>query len=142
MARITEEPPLILWTCHSMDLLKRATQAGRIVVDGVYSAHFLSNANQYGEGVVVVDGGRIHGGDLDHVYIGKYSLANNEFSATLDVSNHSGRFSSVLGPLAHYRLTLNGKMKKQQDITCRGTVQERPELAIQVNLHKISPLVR
>ena len=125
-----------------MDLLKSANQAGRLVVEGVYSAHFLSNDNQYGEGIVVVDGGKIHGGDLDHVYIGHYSLANNEFSATLDVSNHSGSFSSVLGQLAHYRLALSGKIKKQQDITCRGKVEGRPDLAIQVNLHKISPLVR
>jgi hypothetical protein len=125
-----------------MDLLKSASQAGSVAVEGVYVAHFMSNADQYGEGVVVVDGGRIHGGDLDHVYVGKYSLANNEFSASLDVSNHSGRFSSVLGPLAHYRLTVNGKVKKQQDITCRGTVEERPDVAIQINLHKISALVR
>ena len=125
-----------------MDLLKRASQAGDVVVEGVYVAHFLSNADQYGEGIVVVDSGRIHGGDLDHVYVGNYSLENDEFSATLEVSNHSGKFSSVLGPLAHYRLTLNGKVKKQQDITCHGTVEERPDLAIQINLHKISPLAR
>jgi hypothetical protein len=125
-----------------MDLLKTAKQAARLGVDGVYSAHFLSNANQYGEGIVVVDGGRIHGGDLDHVYSGKYSLTDNEFSARLDVSNHSGNFSSVLGHLAQYRLTLNGKVKKQQDITCRGKVEGRPDLVIQVNLHKLSPLVR
>lgn len=126
-----------------MDLLKTASQAGgRLVVEGVYAAQFLSNTDQYGEGIVVVDGGRIHGGDLDHVYIGTYSLANNEFSANLDVSNHSGKFSSVLGPLMHYRLTLNGKVKKQQDITCRGKVEGRPDLAIKINLHKISPLVR
>ena len=125
-----------------MDLLKRANQAGRLAVEGVYSAHFLSNANLYGEGIVVVDRGKIQGGDLDHVYIGNYSLANNEFSASLDVSNHSGNFSSVLGQLAQYRLTLNGKVKKQQDITCRGKVEGRPDLMIQVNLHKISPLAR
>ena len=68
-----------------MDQSKSADQAGR-AVEGVYSAHFLSNADRYGEGIVVVDGGKIHGGDLDYVYIGKYSLSNNEFSASLDVS--------------------------------------------------------
>jgi|KBSMisStandDraft_5_1062788.scaffolds.fasta_scaffold99647_3 hypothetical protein len=125
-----------------MDQSKSADQAGRSVVEGVYSAHFLSNADRYGEGIVVVDGGKIHGGDLDYVYIGKYSLSNNEFSASLDVSNHSGRFASVLGPLTHYRLTLNGKVKKHQDVTCHGTVEERPDLAIQINLHKLSPLAR
>jgi len=126
----------------AMDLLKRTNQAGAVAVEGVYVAHFLSNADQYGEGIVVVDDGRIHGGDLDHVYIGKYALAENEFSATLDVSNHSGRFSSVLGPLAQYRLTLKGTVKKQQDITCHGTVEERPDLAIQINLRKLSALAR
>jgi hypothetical protein len=125
-----------------MATLKSANQAERAVVEGVYSAHFLSSADQYGEGIVVVHGGKIHGGDLDYVYIGTYSLTNSEFSASLEVSNHSGRFASVLGPLTHYRLTLNGKLKKHQDITCHGTVEERPDLAIQINLHKLSPLVR
>ena len=125
-----------------MGQLKRAHQAGAAAVDGVYVAHFMSKSEQYGQGIVVVDGGRIHGGDLDHVYVGKYALENDEFSASLDVSNHSGTFTSVLGSLPHYRLALNGKVKKQQDITCRGTVEERPGLAIQINLHKVSPLVR
>src|SRR5262245_27021647 len=116
--------------------------AGGLIVEGVYAARFLSNADQYGEGIVVVDGGRIHGGDLDHVYIGKYSLVNNEFSASVDVKNYSGRISSVLGPLTHYQLTLNGIVKKSQDITVRGKVEERPDLSIQINLHKVSPLVR
>jgi hypothetical protein len=114
---------------------------GDRMVEGVYSAHFLSNADQYGEGIVVVDGGRIHGGDLDHVYIGKYTLVNNEFSATLDVANYSGKFSSVLGPLAQYRLTLSGVVKKAQDITICGKIDERPDLSIQINLHKVSQLV-
>lgn len=112
------------------------------VAEGVYVAQFLSNTDRCGQGIVVVDGGRIHGGDVDHVYIGKYSLVNNEFLASLDVSNYLGCFWSVLGPLAHYRLTMNGIVKKAQDITCHGKVEERPDLDIQINLHKVSPLVR
>jgi hypothetical protein len=110
-------------------------------VEGVYAARFLSNLDQYGEGIIVLDDGRIHGGDLDHVYIGKYSLINNEFSATVDVANYSGSISSVLG-LAQYRLTLNGIVKKAQDITTHGKVEGHPDLAIQINLHKVSHLVR
>jgi hypothetical protein len=122
--------------------MEKSMVAGAATVEGVYVAQFLSNTNKFGEGIVVVDRGRIHGGDLDHIYIGKYSLANNEFSATLEVSNHSGCFSSVLGSLAHYRLTANGKVKKSQDITCRGKVEGRPDLSIQINLHKVSSLAR
>jgi T3SS negative regulator,GrlR len=81
------------------------------LVDGVYAAQFLSNANQYGEGIVVLDGGRIHGGDLDHVYIGNYSLVNNEFVATVDVANYSNTITSVFGELPQYRLTLKGILK-------------------------------
>jgi hypothetical protein len=114
--------------------------AGGVTVEGVYAAQFLSNADQYGEGIVVLDSGRIHGGDLDHVYTGHYSLVNNEFSATVDVANYSGKLSSVLGQLTHYRLTLNGIIRAR-DITVTGKVEERPNLAIQINLHKVSQLV-
>jgi len=112
------------------------------LIQGVYAAQFLSNANKYGEGIVVLENGRIHGGDLDHVYIGTYALLDNKFSATVDVANYSGSMSSVLGQVAHYRLTLHGIFKKAQDITTHGTVEGRPDLDIQINLHKVSELVR
>lgn len=43
---------------NGMDLLKRPNETGRAALEGVYVAHFLSNADQYGEGIVVVDDGR------------------------------------------------------------------------------------
>ncbi len=110
-------------------------------VEGIYAAQFLSNADQYGEGIVVLDGGRIHGGDLDHTYAGRYSLLNNEFSATVQVTNYSGRISSVLGQLMDYQLALNGTVKEPHDITVRGTVEGRPGLTIQINLHKVRRLI-
>jgi T3SS negative regulator,GrlR len=115
---------------------------GGPLIQGVFAAQFLSNTNKYGEGIVVLDSGRVHGGDLDHVYVGTYSLLDNTFSATVDVANYSGSISSVLGHMAHYRLTLHGIVKKAQDITTHGTVEGRPDLDIQINLHKVSELVR
>ena len=115
--------------------------AGTPTVEGVYAASFLSNLNQYGQGIIVLDGGRVHGGDLDYAYIGKYSVAHNEIVATVDVANYSGGFTSVLGDLAQYRLTLNGRIRAQE-MTVSGKVEGRPDLKIQINLRKISPIVR
>ena len=109
-------------------------------VEGVYAASFLSNLNQYGQGIIVLDGGRIHGGDLDYAYTGKYSFTDNDIVATVDVANYSGGFTSVMRDLPHYRLTLNGRIKAHE-MTVSGEVEGRPDLKIQINLRKISPLV-
>lgn len=123
-----------------MDLLKRANEVGRRGVEGVYAAQFVSNADQYGEGIIVLDEGRIHGGDLDNVYVGTFSVTDNEISATVEITNYSGNVSSVVG-LRQYRLTLKGTMKNPQNVTVSGVVEGRGDLAIKVNLHKLSHLV-
>ena len=123
-----------------MDLLKSASQAARRGVEGIYSVQFLSSIDQYGEGIIVLDKGRIHGGDLDNVYIGTFSFSNHEISATVDITNYSGNVSSVVG-LRQYRLTLKGAMKTPQNITVAGVVEGRTDLSIKVNLHKLSQLV-
>ena len=123
-----------------MDVLKRAVEAGRRAVEGIYAAQFVSNADQYGEGVIVLDKGKIHGGDLDNVYVGTFSVRNNEIAATVDITNYSGNVSSVVG-LRQYRLTVKGAMKNSQNITVAGVVEGRADLAIKVNLRKLSHLV-
>lgn len=125
---------------HYMDILKRASEAGRRAIEGIYAAQFMSNADQYGEGIIVLDKGKIHGGDLDNVYVGTFSVANNDIAATVEITNYSGNVSSVLG-LRQYRLTLKGAMKTPQNITVSGVVEGRADLAIKVNLHKLSHLV-
>ena|SRR4030095_8530136 len=123
-----------------MDVLKRAVEAGRRAVEGIYAAQFVSNADQYGEGIIVLDKGKIHGGDLDNVYVGTFSVTNNEIAATVDITNYSGNLSSVVG-LRQYRLTVKGAMKNSQNITVAGVVEGRADLAIKVNLRKLSHLV-
>jgi hypothetical protein len=123
-----------------MDVLKRAVEVGRRAVEGIYAAQFVSNADQYGEGVIVLDKGKIHGGDLDNVYVGTFSVRNNEIAATVDITNYSGNVSSVVG-LRQYRLTVKGAMKNSQNITVAGVVEGRADLAIKVNLRKLSHLV-
>ena len=123
-----------------MDVLKRAVEAGRRAVEGIYAAQFVSNADQYGEGIIVLDKGKIHGGDLDNVYVGTFSVTNNEIAATVDITNYSGNVSSVVG-LRQYRLTVKGAMKNSQNITVAGVVEGRADLAIKVNLRKLSHLV-
>ncbi|HKR80051.1 MAG TPA: GrlR family regulatory protein [Nitrospira sp.] len=123
-----------------MDVLKRAVEAGRRAVEGIYAAQFVSNADQYGEGIIVLDKGKIHGGDLDNVYVGTFSVRNNEIAATVDITNYSGNVWSVVG-LRQYRLTVKGAMKNSQNITVAGVVEGRADLAIKVNLRKLSHLV-
>jgi hypothetical protein len=123
-----------------MVALKRAIEAGRRAAEGIYAAQFVSNADQYGEGIIVLDKGKIHGGDLDNVYVGTFSVMNDDIAATVEITNYSGNVSSVLG-LRQYRLTLKGAMNNPQNITVRGVAEGRADLAIKVNLRKLSHLV-
>ena len=79
------------------------------MTSGVFSAAFMSNLNSGGSGVAIFSGNTIHGGDASHYYKGKYRFdAHNQISGTIDVVKYSPVQNSVFGPIASFRLKLDG----------------------------------
>jgi hypothetical protein len=93
-----------------------------------------------GIGILVIDGGAMHGGDLHHNYRGKYRFVANEVSSTVEIENYSGTSNSVLGQLREFRLASTGTVT-DQDFHLAGAVEDRPDLTIWIDLKKIGELV-
>jgi hypothetical protein len=110
------------------------------MITGIYSAKFWSGDNRMGIGIVVIDGGAMHGGDLHYIYRGKYRFVDNTVSSTVEVENYSGTLDSALGPLNSFRLALTGTVMGQ-NFDLSGSVENRPNLTIRIELKKIGNLV-
>ena len=110
------------------------------MIDGLYAASFGSNLGMAGTGVVIFDGGRLHGGDASYFYKGKFRLDDNRIIATVDVVHYAGQLNSVFGPARQFRLTLNGVINPP-GFSLSGQVKGSPNLTINIEVRKISDLV-
>jgi hypothetical protein len=89
-----------------------------MLADGIYSVHFETLAGE-GDGVVVVTGDRIRGGDGAFAYFGTLAQTDNGFTAQL------GRASVFNMEPVHIHLT--GKSEGANAV-CTGTAVPRSYL--------------
>ena len=85
--------------------------------NGKYSAWFRTSLGE-GMGVVMLQDGKLTGGDTVIAYTGSYSQTGDEFTADIAIHRHSGQLS-VFG-FDNVDLTLVGKSTRTM-ASCRGT---------------------
>jgi hypothetical protein len=102
-----------------------------MLVDGIYSVHFETLVAQ-GDGIVVVAGDTLRGGDASFVYYGRVEHSENGFTAQIETRRHSqGRPSVFSMESVHIHLT--GK-SEGLDAICTGTAAEVPGLIFKASL--------
>lgn len=114
------------------------------MIEGIFSAEFISNQSKDGFGVAVFSGNAVHGGDSSHYYRGKYKLDDQEMiSGTIEVIKYSrDSRNSVLGPLDKYKLKLNGQVViEDREFRLAGSVEGQPDTSIIISLKKLDGLV-
>ena len=113
------------------------------MTSGVFSAAFISNLNSGGSGVAIFSGNTIHGGDASHYYRGKYRFDdNNQISGTIDVVKYSPIQNSVFGPIASFRLKLDGHIiLNERAFELSGHIEGQPQLQIKIALNKLDDLI-
>ena len=113
------------------------------MTSGIFSAVFASNMNIAGCGVAIFTDNTIHGGDASHYYRGKYKLDDrNQISGTIDVVKYSTLQDSIFGPLAPFRLILNGHIiTNDRAFELSGHVEGQPQLQIRISLNKLEELI-
>jgi T3SS negative regulator,GrlR len=102
-----------------------------MLVDGIYSVHFETLAGQ-GDGIVVVAGGTLRGGDATFVYYGRVENSENGFTAEIETTQHSQGRASVFG-MESVHIHLTGK-SDGLDAICTGTAVEVPGLIFKATL--------
>lgn len=82
--------------------------------NGLWTVEFSSMINRYGRGVLVINDGRILGGDDGYYYSGTCVIVDNNINATMTVIKHDPNSISVFGNIDHFQLNLSGEIDEYQ----------------------------
>ena len=93
-----------------------------MLADGIYSVHFETPVGQ-GDGIVVVTGKKIQGGDASFAYFGVLEQTDNGFSIQIETKRHSEGRASVFN-MESVHINLIGKSEGRNAI-CTGTTNDR-----------------
>jgi T3SS negative regulator,GrlR len=103
--------------------------------NGSYSAWFRTPKGE-GTGVVVLDDGKMIGGDTVIAYTGSYVEEGDKFTASITTERHTQGQPSVFG-IDEIDLTLTGK-STPTTASCTGTAKQAPGLTFEATLIRMA----
>jgi hypothetical protein len=106
-----------------------------MLADGLYSVHFQTPAGE-GDGVAVISGEKLRGGDAAFAYFGTIDRRDNGFTAKLVTKRHAAGRASVFN-MEPVHIHLVGKSDGENAV-CTGTATEVPGLIFKAVLKFIS----
>lgn len=98
---------------------------------GIYYVVFESNLGVPGDGLVVIDNGRVHGGDHRFLYRGHYKEREADIDAEIFVRHFRGEAKSVFGSISTFYLILSGNAEKES-FNLSGYIAGQSHLKIHV----------
>ncbi len=99
---------------------------------GIYYVIFKSHTGSFGDGLAVVDNGKIHGGDQRYLYRGLYKTEGQTVEADIQVSYYRGELKSIFGHLPKFALNLSGNATSDAfKVTGRVFGQSQLEITIE-----------
>jgi hypothetical protein len=111
------------------------------MLEALYGVEFVSNMNDGGYGVVVLETGKILGGDSSFVFIGKYEVNNSVMDAQVKVTNDRKILPSIFGDVDEFTLILSGSPDPEhQEFLLEGHMLENPEMKIGIKLTRRAEL--
>lgn len=105
--------------------------------EGIYTVVFESSQHSLGEGIVVVTGGRVYGGDIAFICRGKLTLPYLE----LEVQHYNRDIPSALGVEGDYTLELYGEELREGYYRFSGHVKTSPERRLEARALFLCPLL-
>jgi hypothetical protein len=109
------------------------------MLEALYGLEFESNLNDGGYGVVVLETGRVLGGDSSFVYVGSYEVKNGVVKAKVKCTNDRKSLASVFGDIDEFNLHLEGTPSPKQ-FTLQGHMIEDPSKRIAVKFTRRAEL--
>ena len=109
-------------------------------VEALWSINFATRSNE-GAGVIVLETGRLFGGDSSFCWTGTYELSGNRITGEAHVRRHADYLPSLIPGLDDYRLTFEGDFA-EDEFTIFGSVLGAPSDLPQmgIGLKKIAEL--
>lgn len=99
--------------------------------NGLWTVEFSSTINRYGRGGLVINDGRLLGGDDGYYYSGTCQITDNNINATITVIKYDSNSISVFGNINHFELILNGEIGENQ-FDAIGTIANNPQAQMRV----------
>ena len=103
--------------------------------NGSYSAWFRTPQGE-GTGIVVLNDGKMIGGDTVIAYTGSYVEEGDKFTASITTERHTQGQPSVFG-VDEIDLTLTGK-STPTTASCTGTAKQAPGLTFEATLIRMA----
>ena len=104
-----------------------------MAIEQLWSLEFESELSSEGGGVIVLEKGKILGGDNNYFYIGSYDLKNDQFNATIDVKHYHGAHNPIFGKFEEVIIKLTGDYD-EEEMHLTGHVLEQPSSELHVKL--------
>jgi hypothetical protein len=107
------------------------------ITPGTYKAEFTTPLGE-GSGIVVVENGRIRGGDSGMLYLGEYTGSGDSITATVKISRHSvtQAVASVFG-IDNATINLKG-LTTPTSATVEGTSPQAPGIQFHAVLTRVA----
>ena len=104
--------------------------------DGLWIIEFRSSLGLFGRGVIVLNKGRILGGDLGYYYSGRYIITGEKISGEADVIRFDQNSVSVFGgDIGNYSLSFKGKID-ENTFEMDATSESFPDLVMKIKAIK------
>ncbi len=108
-------------------------------IEAMWTAKFQSNKGAFGTGIVVLETGRVFGGDSQYYYVGDYSLDGRQISVNISVTHYANDIDSIFGRLREFTVILKGEMnEKKMDL--RGQANQDGNLQIELTMGRVAEL--
>ena len=111
------------------------------MINGLYFVEFQANTQDFGQGLAVIDNGRINGGDHAYLYQGRIDAYGSDVKAVIEVKHYRGQPASVFGPLNSFTLNLAGK-NSGSTFEVSGGIANMPGTKITIRGKKVAELYK
>ncbi len=105
------------------------------MIDGLWTVEFISTINRSGKGVLVLNNGRLLGGDEGYYYSGTYQVTGAKIQGKVNVIRFDPNNLSVFGDIDHFTLSFSGDISDYH-LTAAATITDNPKFQIRVVAHK------
>lgn len=109
------------------------------MVEGFWIVQFAGMEGK-GGGVVVLNNGKVLGGDSAHTYVGTYREENNKVTAAADVQNFEPAIGNVLGIRGDFKLQLDMSVANGNEMQGTGSTPSAPGFGIKIKLTRRASL--
>jgi hypothetical protein len=99
--------------------------------NGLWTVEFISTLNRFGYGVIVLNSGRLLGGDNGYYYSGNYEIKDNRIQGKVAITRYNPSVISVFGEINNFSLSLTGHITSNS-IEAVGSFDMKPNLKIKI----------